>query len=353
MSVKWCIFLVRSLKIKLVMNFGSLYRAYKKAKRGKSFKEKTLHFSFNLEKELFHLEKQLNTKTYSLSPYKEFIVRGQKERTIKALSFRDGVVQHLICSVVEPYFEKRFIDNTFACRKNKGTKAAVEVLSKDVYNNFQEEGYALKCDIKKFFHSVDHTTLKKMLQIRITDKNILHLLSLVFHSSHSQFGKGKGIPIGNLTSQLFANIYLHFLDLFIKQELQIKYYYRYMDDFLILSKNKEELHIIKEKIKEFLQTLHLDLHPKKQQIFPISTGIDFVGYRIFRDYIRLRSSNIARQRVRLRYLRKCLKQKSISLQMYDEFVAIQYVSWNGYRKDTKSHRITQKLFPEFLKAYVK
>lgn len=346
MSVRWCIFLMRSLKTNLVMNFESLHSAYKKAKRGKSFKEKTLKFSFNLEKELFLLEEQLNTKNYTLSPYKEFIVRDPKERTIKALSFRDRVVQHLICSIIELYFEKRFIYNTFACRKNKGTKKAVDVLSKDVHNNFPEEGYALKCDIKKFFHSVDHTILKKMLNTRIADKNILHLLSLAIHSSHSQFGQGKGIPIGNLTSQLFANIYLHFLDLFIKQELQIKYYYRYMDDFLIISNNKSELHILKEKIKEFLQTLHLDLHPKKQQIFPISTGIDFVGYRVFPSYVRLRSSNICRQRVRLRYLRKCLRINKISKQAYINLVLIQYVSWKGYCNGVKSYAITNKLFPE-------
>ncbi len=159
--------------------------------------------------------------------------------------------------------------------------------------------------------------------------------------------KKKGIPIGNLTGQLFANIYLHFLDMFVKHELKITHYYRYMDDFLILSKDKLELHTIKETIRHFLKTIDLELHPKKQQIFPISTGIDFVGYRVFPSYIRLRSSNIKRQRVRIRYFCKCLKYKRISLEKFAELIAIQHVSWKGYTKYAKSSAITRDLFGKY------
>jgi hypothetical protein len=182
------------------------------------------------------------------------------------------------------------------------------------------------------------------LSIKIRDEAILYYLKKIIDSSHYGFGKIKGIPIGNLTSQLFANIYLGMLDEYIKYELKQKFYYRYMDDFIILAENKEDLHHLKDKIRYFLSTLKLELHPKKQQIFPIYTSVDFVGYKIFPTYVRLRSSNIRRQRKRLRYLKKHLKKGIISKLMFNLKRKEQLVRWYGYTKYAESFKITDKLF---------
>lgn len=189
--------------------------------------------------------------------------------------------------------------------------------------------YCLKCDISKYFDSINHQVLFSLLQRKIADQKVLWLIRIIIESSNKE--SGKGIPIGNLTSQLFANIYLNELDQFVKHKLQRKYYLRYMDDFLILYFDKKKLHQIKEEMKRFLwRRLGLELHPKKANIFPAEKGIDFLGYKIYENYKLLRKSTVKRFIKRIKF---CPQEKfNQSLQ-----------SWLAYAEYGNSWHLRQNL----------
>ena len=234
-----------------VCEFENLYNAYLKARRGKNNSAEVLKFNYNLENELLKLQCELRSQTYKTGKYRHFIILEPKERKISALPFRDRVVHHAICTVIEIIFEKKFIYDSYACRKGKGTHAGADRIQKFIRkaNNY----YVLKCDVSKYFPSVNHEILKKLIREKIADKKLLQLLDKIVDSSEEQNIQSslqKGIPIGNLTSQLFANIYLNKLDEYVKYELKINYYLRYMDDFVIMHESKIYLHEVKEKIIE-------------------------------------------------------------------------------------------------------
>jgi len=282
-----------------VCEFENLYNAYLKARRGKCDSPEVLRFIYNLENELLKLQRKLKNQTYKTGKYRNFIIFEPKERKISALPFRDRIVHHAICSVIVPIFEEKFIYDSYACRKGKGTHAGADRIQKFIRES-NNNCYALKCDVSKYFPSVNHEILKQLIREKIADKKLLQLLDKIIDSSESEnstssySGEQKGIPIGNLTSQLFANIYLNKLDEYVKYELKIKYYIRYMDDFIILHESKQELHKIKEKVILFFASMRLTLHPKKANIFPITSGIDFLGYRIFNNYRLVRKSTVKR-----------------------------------------------------------
>lgn len=336
---------MRSLQVQWqdIYSFENLHNAYVKSKKKRTYKTEILPFTFNLEKELFALSEELQNQTYVLSPYKSFIRLDPKKRLIKALIFRDRVVQHAICNHLDPYYENRLIHNTFACRQEKGTNKALHVLRNDIYSHFQNDGYALKCDIRKFFYSINHDILQSFVNKRIKNTELKWLLHQIIRSDHSIYGENKGIPIGNLTSQLFANLYLGILDTYMKFVLREKFYYRYMDDFIVLHSDKTHLHNVKKKIKLFLQTLDLELHAQKQQVFPIRTSVDFVGYKIFPHTTKVRSSNIRRLRTRIRAFKKKYKQHNITSDEYELQIRMQKASWNGYAKIADATNLTKKL----------
>jgi retron-type reverse transcriptase len=199
---------------------------------------------------------------------------------------QDRLVHQAIVSAVEPVFEEQFIYDSYSCRINKGTHAGVarlQLFLRRASHNNTEKVYVLKCDVRQFFASIDHKILIRLIEQKISDKQTLDLLKIIISSHYSS--DNKGIPLGNVTSQLFANIYLHELDWFMKQKLGIKYYLRYCDDFVVISTNKEYLQSLIESIRQFLSSqLKLELHPNKVSIRPWDQGIDFLGY-VSRPYV--------------------------------------------------------------------
>lgn len=269
---------------KEIYNFDNLHNAYLKARKCKRFKHEVLEYSNNLEENLLQLHNVLIHNMYEPSPYRSFIVKEPKERLILCLPFCDRVLHHAICNIIEPIFDKTFIKDSYACRKGKGVIAGVKRVEKFV-NGVLKFGdiYCLKMDVKKYFYSINHDVLKRIIRKKIRCVNTLNLLDRIIDSIDNP-----GLPIGSLTSQLFANVYLNQIDHFIKEILRAKYYIRYMDDMLILSNNKADLHYYLAEITDYIENvLHLKLN-NKTQIFPIKRGIDFLGYRQFKHYRILR-----------------------------------------------------------------
>jgi len=336
--------------------FQNIHRAYLGARKCKRYRASVLRFGCCLEENLLALRRELLNKTYRHGGYREFMVMDSKKRFIKAPLFRDRVVHHAICNIIEPNFEKSFIYDSYACRKGKGTHGAIIRLEKFIKalspcprerdetgrqtpldnhatRHLTGQVYCLKCDISKYFDNVSHEILLELLKKKIKDENILWLLREIISSNP------RGIPIGNLTSQLFANIYLNKFDHFIKRVLRERYYIRYMDDFLILSDNKNRLREDKEKIKKFLaERLKLELHPKKAEIFPIDRGIDFLGYVVKDGYRLLRKSTVKRfikKRRRYKVMAKNGKRTEQELKGFCD-------SWRGYASFANSYKLMEK-----------
>lgn len=290
-----------------IVSFDNFLLAARKSFRGKKHKNAALAFNFNMENEIIVLQEELKSKTYTPCDLEIFYIREPKVRKIGAAEFRDCVVHHAICNILEPFFEKSYINHSYACRKGKGTHRAVK--QAQIY--CRQYSYFLKCDINKYFESIDHQVLKKMLRNRFKDPELLWLLDIIIdNGSESE----KGIPIGNLTSQHFANFYLDKLDHYIKDVLRVKGYLRYMDDFILYGDEKKELHLLKSVISDFLsETLRLQLKEKGCFIAPCGSGVPFLGFRIFPGIIRMRNENKRRWLKKLR-----LKVKAFELGLIDE-----------------------------------
>ncbi len=304
----------------LIASFDNLYFAFKAARKGKRARPDIAEFEFNLEENLLDLQSELQAETYQPGAYHNFHINDPKPRLISAAPFRDRVVHHALCSVIEPLFDRRFLYDTYACRKGKGTHAAI--------HRAQEFGaqypYVLKCDIEHFFPRMDHQVLYQQFERVIADKQTLRLCKLILDSGAdihkdiepARFSgddlftalRPRGLPIGNLTSQFWANVYLNPLDHFIKRDLKCPAYARYVDDFLLFSDNKSDLHEWRLKIIEFLAAQRLTLHENEAQVFPTRTGIPFLGWRVYPDHLRLKRRNgVAFQR-RFAALRRKLGQ---------------------------------------------
>jgi retron-type reverse transcriptase len=307
-----------------IIVFDNIHSAYLKAKKNKRYNPNVLVFFGNLTANLLEIKKEIETETYVHGKYREFIVNESKKRKIRAPAFRDRVVHHALCNVLIPIFEKSFIYNSYACRKEKGSHKAIKKLRCLLKN--KDNVYCLQGDISKYFDSINHDTLIRVIKKKIGCKKTINLILKIIDSFNKE--TGVGIPIGNLTSQLFANIYLNELDQFVFRELKQEYYIRYMDDFLILG-SKKELCDIKFKVEQFLtDKLQLKMNPKKVNIFPCGKGIDFLGYVVFKDYVLLRKKTVKR------FLKK-MKYKAI------EEVKI---AWFAYSKHANSYLLSKKLF---------
>ncbi|PIY82909.1 MAG: RNA-dependent DNA polymerase [Candidatus Omnitrophica bacterium CG_4_10_14_0_2_um_filter_44_9] len=284
--------------------FENLFLATRKAQKGKKMKKDTAQFNLNMERELLKLQKELKNQTYIPGAYRYFYVYDPKKRLISAAPYRDRVVHHAFCRIVEPIFDKMFIYDSYACRIAKGTHIALDRAQKFLRAN----KYILQCDIAKYFLSIDHGVLLAILGRRIKDDRVMRLAKKIIT------GHSTGLPIGNLTSQFFANLYLNELDYFIKFGLRKKHYIRYMDDFLVFGNDKRRLHEIKDEVKCFLENkLGLDLHPKKNTIFPVRIGIGFLGFRIFKEYRQLTKENIRLFLTRMRKFRSLFIQGLMSM----------------------------------------
>ncbi len=260
--------------------------------RGKRSKKDVQEFEHDLMSNIISLHRDLAAKTYEHSAYEFFRISDPKPRDIHKAKVRDRLLHHAIHRKLYPFFNKTFIADSFSCRLKKGTHRAIDrfrTFSYKVSENHTKTVWVLKCDIRKFFASVDQAILLGILNNYIKDKDILMLLSKVVGSFYST-EKGVGLPLGNLTSQLFVNIYMNEFDQFMKHKIKARYYIRYADDFVVFSQDKPWLHGIISEITGFLlNRLKLHLHPNKISISTIASGIDYLGWVNFPDHRVLRT----------------------------------------------------------------
>ena len=321
-----------------IYNYDNLLDAYRKAKVGKRFKREVLLFTRQLEENLIIIQNELIWKSYQVGQYKYFEVFEPKKRTVAALPFRDRVVQHAINNILEPLFDKTFIYDTYACRTGKGTHAGADRLTRylRLCRRKWPQTYCLKVDIQKYFPSINHAQLKGIIRRKIKCPDTLWLVELIIDSG----GDGvRGLPIGNLSSQLWANVYLSQIDHYVKEVLRERYYIRYMDDFIVLSDSKTHLWRIRAKIEEYLtDKLSLTVN-RKTAIFPAMRGIDFLGYRIWTTHRLLRKSSVKRVKKRLKLFRWQASQGK----MDREHVRASLDSWYGYTKHADSCGLRQAI----------
>ena len=277
-------------------------------------------------------------------------MRDKKKRKICKSQFRDRVVHHALVRVLEPIYDKIFVQDSYANRKGKGNLKAIQRFYKYLgkvsrngkingwFNNNQVKGYCLKADIKHYFEEVNHEVLLNIFKRKITDSKFIWLISKIIENClDSKPGvPQKGMPLGNLTSQFFANIYLNELDYFVKHKLKAKYYIRYVDDFVILHNSKEQLCLWKEEINNFLAyKLKLELHPDKSNIVPLSKGIDFLGFRNFYHYKLLRKRNIRKIKFKI----KTYKEGKITKEKFQEI----FQGWQAYAKWANSYKLRKTI----------
>lgn len=337
-----------------ITSFKNLLQASQKAKKGKRSIEYVCKYEFNLENELLELRNELLNKKYDPGKYKEFNIYEPKKRMISAAPYRDRVVHHSLCNIIEPIFERAFIFDSYANRKNKGTHKAI-----NKFQDFQKKNkYVFKCDIKKYFPSIDHQILKDIIHKKVKCEDTNWLIDKIIDNSNIQekllnyfpgddlftpIERRKGLPIGNLTSQFFANIYLNEFDHFIKEKLKCKYYIRYVDDFAIFSNNIENLRLIQKNIILFLQKYRLSLNEKKSQIYKSNQGIKFLGFKIFKEFKLLNRDNIIRAKRRFKKYEEKLNNNEIQ----KEFVKSSINGWLGHIK----HGNTKYLINKFSNNY--
>jgi len=275
-----------------IISTENLLNAWNGFIKGKKNKEDVSIFSLNLLDNIFKLHKELRNKTYKHSDYEYFRISDPKPRDIHKASVGDRLLHHAICSVIKTYFDKKFIYDCYSSRDFKGSHRAMnrfKYFAGKVSKNYTKTCWVLKCDIRKFFATIDHEILLSIFKRHVVDEDINWLIKEIVSSFN--ISDGKGLPLGNLTSQLLVNIYMNEFDQFMKHELKTKYYIRYADDFVILSDNKKYLENLSIQINSFLDSkLKLKLHPNKVFIRTYVSGIDFLGWVHFSDHRTLRTT---------------------------------------------------------------
>ena len=324
-----------------IYDFAALHAAYRRARLGKRARPDALEFRRNLESNLIQLQNELIWKTYRTGAYRFFLVHEPKQRQVAALPFRDRVLQHALVGVLEPIFEPRFSRDSYACRVGKGTHAGTTRAQQFLRRIQREHGrvFVFKADIAKYFASIHHEALKRILRRHIACPDTLWLVDSIIDST----GGDCGLPIGNLTSQLFANVYLHQLDRFVKQELREPFYLRYMDDFCVVSPDKAHLHQVRRRVEEFLgEQLGLRLN-QKTAIFPVSRdrgrALDFLGFRIYPTHLALRKSSGLRMQRGLRHLARRYHAGRCTLERIQASIA----SWLGHCRHCRSYHVRRRV----------
>jgi retron-type reverse transcriptase len=284
-----------------IISLENLCAAWREFLPGKKLKKDVAAFSLRLSSNLFNLHEELKNRAYEHGPYKAFNISDPKPRIIHKASVRDRVLHHAIYRVLYPYFDRKFICDTYSCRDEKGTHRAAlrfEYFARKVSRNNTRTCWVLKCDIRKFFASIDQIKLLRILGKHIANRDVLWLLERVIASFESS--PGKGLPLGNLTSQLLVNVYMNEFDKYVKHEMRVKYYARYADDFVFLSEDKAELQTLIHAIQSFLEReLKLSLHPNKVFIKSWASGVDFLGWVSFPTHKVLRTTTKRRMLKRI------------------------------------------------------
>jgi len=334
-----------------IVDFSNLVLAARRAQRGKRFRENVLAFNYNLENELLAIQYDLTTKTYRPGEYRTFQIVEPKKRMISAAPYRDRVVHHALCNIIVPIFERTFTRDSFANREGFGTHRALRRFTEFA----RSSRYVLQCDIKKYFPSIDHEILKSIIRRKIKCRDTIWLIETIIDASNEQepvydyfsgdglFTPGKrrrGLPIGNLTSQWFANIYLNGLDHFAKQELRAQKYVRYVDDFALFGDDRVILQSWRVTIERYIAGLRLKIHPVKSQLFETACGVNFLGFRVLPNRIRVKTENLRRARKRLRRMQKSYGRKEIGLQEVRQSL----MSWIAHLEQGDTWRLRERIF---------
>ncbi|MBI2147432.1 group II intron reverse transcriptase domain-containing protein [Candidatus Woesearchaeota archaeon] len=344
-----------------IIDFDNLQIAYNSARKNKTHNPLVMEFDQHWRLNLCILLRELRDKTYKPLPLRTFVLRDPKTRIICVSDFRDRIVHHAIVNVLQPIFEKRFIYDSYASRRGKGVLQALNRfdrfkrkvtgngrLRQNARNRNDVVGFALKADIKHYFQAVDHQVLLTCINKHIKDENVLWLVKRILDNYQSD-EPSKGMPLGNWTSQFFANIYLHELDYFVKNQLKAKYYLRYVDDFVILHDSKQFLKECEEKIKSFLVTgLKLELHPDKCKIIPLRKGISFLGFRVFYHYKLPRKRNI--RKIKSKLTQAIIEHENESRDAYSVLDLFQ--SWSAYAKWGNTYNIRQRIYNSIEKEFI-
>ena len=334
-----------------VCEFGNLLAAFKKSRRGKRSKDSVAKFETNLLEALHVLNAMLKSKTYKLSPYLEFEVYEPKKRTVMSAAFKDKIVQHSLCdNVLEKRFLPTFIYDNYANQRGKGTHFGLdrtEEFMRSFYRKKGCDGWVLKCDIGKYFYSIQHDVLKEIVRKYVTDFDTLWLIDLIIDSTENP-----GIPIGNQTSQWFAVLFLSGLDHYVKEKLGIKYYGRYMDDFYLIHESREYLQYCRGEIEKYVDGLGLYLN-KKTNIFPLRNGIDFLGFHLYltetgkviRKIRRKSKNNIRRKLTKMKSLleKKATTRKDIS---------VSYQSWKAHAAKGNTYHLLRDMDEHYNKLFM-
>ncbi len=295
-----------------IISIENLLLTWERFLRGKRHRKDVMNFQGGLAENITLLQRELVTRAYTHGGYSAFNISDPKPRNIHKASVRDRLLHHLIYKELYAYFHERFIYDSYSCRPDKGTHRALDrfqTFAQKVSKNNTRTCHVLKCDVRKFFASIDHTTLHHILARHIADAELRDLLDGIV-SSFSSAAEGKGLPLGNLTSQLLVNVYMHEFDMYMKQTLRVKYYIRYADDFVIFSEDKSYLEGVLLFIDAFLsEKLKLTLHPEKVYIKTYASGVDFLGWVQFPYHRQIRTTT---KRKVLRKLRGFPKRETVS-----------------------------------------
>lgn len=342
----------------VVCNFGWLIEADRNARKGKRYRAEVLNFTARLEDNLFTIQQGMMNGSYVLGPYRKLWVYVPKKRLVMALDYPDRIVQWSLYLYLNPLYDRLFIEDSYACRKDKGSHKAAKRLQYWMCQVQRKPGpgwYCLKLDISKYFYRVNHEKLLAILERRVKDPAMMAFIRGVVNSRAEPFGLPRwrtpqdtppeewlyevGMPIGNLTSQLFANICLNELDQYCKHRLKIHYYIRYMDDVIILGQDKETLHRWKAAVETFLQEeLALDLN-SKTSIRPVRQGVEFVGVRIWPTHMKLRKSTVRRIKREVRKISALYAAGDMTRQDFYRRIA----SIRGLLKHTESASLRWRL----------
>ena len=326
-----------------VIDFNNMYKAYRKSKCGKGFKNSSARFNITALDGINKLIEQLKSKTYRISDYTEFKVYEPKERIIKTTSFKDKVVQHSLCdNVILPKLQKVFIYDNCAGQIGKGTLFGLDRLSEHMsmfYKRYGLNGYILKCDISKFFYNISHEQLKDIVNYHFSyDEDICWLCNLFIDSTD-----GKGIPLGNQINQGLALLYLDIMDKLIKYELGIEYYGRYMDDFYLIHPDKEYLKYCLMVITEYLKTLDLSLN-EKTQIFPFKNGVKYLGFHTYitangKVIRKLISENKRNKQRKYTKMAKLVAEGKLPLEKFN----VSYNAWKNHISHGNCYRLSKSM----------
>jgi hypothetical protein len=325
-----------------IATFATLAKAFHKVREGKRFDADTLRFYANLEENLFDLEAILQTQTWKPSPFREFVITQPKLRRIQAPRFGDRVVHQAVMLYAAPVFERRFITDTYANREGYGTHLASYRLRSFLRAASAKwaKPYIIKADIRKYFPSISHALLMAKVGRLFSDPGVLRFFNVLIHGSCYDV---RGLPIGSLTSQWLANLYLDGLDHYVKDGLGAPYYLRYMDDFVLVGPDKQWCRAMLERIGAYVAGLDLTLNPKTG-IRPISQGVDFVGYRHWTSHVLPRKRTVQRAKRQFKTMLRQYGQKKIDL----DYVRARVASFTGYMKHCNGHNTLEHILSKFI-----